>query len=530
MSALLVVTLFSASCSTNYQSTDWKRSIAAEVAPPLNVDQLFSVKTSAYPVKGQDFVKAMYEQVRYTQGVDIKFVEDPKMEAGTAFKIVPVIEEQAYKVRIFYSAGAKFDQDASAELSRFLNKLLSEKFLSPYALFELYYNAKAGDFVTLHTIAKLREDALSEKTSAIISEGDFKVRQAEALSYWKNINDKFEHEARIYNKGVKAQEEARRSVMDALDKASDDGQFRNLVARNDRKGAAKLLRSYLPWEQMPPFEKLFWENHLTIMADPLPLEDRILIYRGINDDIIQVAQIGGKELTREEAIKEQQMFLMSTMMTKNQGTWNRRLRSLTAMYEKFMGTDNAGSSEYTKAARITNMFVKHSSDPKGSPFLSYTPKYSVSHSFGNLKNTAYFIDPRIMYFNYASRFANEVEFLLPIMSFPEDLAAVIDFQATGIDSYSKGEAAMRKLAVAKLEKEVGVGKGEETMKRIELNSKKYFKPVMNEVNGAVKAPKPDGKFVAFFKSLFGMPTKKAAEVIDEKSDMPCLDLIQLFWK
>lgn len=59
---------------------------------------------------------------------------------------------------------------------------------------------------------------------------------------------------------------------------------------------------------MPPFEKLFWETHLTVMVDPLPLEDRVLIYRGINDDIVQTAQEGGKALSKEELLKSKRYF------------------------------------------------------------------------------------------------------------------------------------------------------------------------------------------------------------------------------
>ena len=523
------MTLLTSSCSTWVQSLDVDRKIAAEVNPPLNLEQLLTIKSSPDTVKGADLVKDL-KSTFFFQGVEVVFVEDPKMDAGTAYKITPVIEDQAYKIKIFHSVGAKFDRDASKELTYFLLKLVSEKFISPYSLFELYYNGKGGDFLSLQTVAKIRLETLLDVNGYNLDEGAVNTVKAENIQSWKKINDQFDREERIYNKNIKSQEEIRKSVMDALDKASDDGQFRNLVAKNDRKGAAALLRKYLPWEHMPPFEKLFWENHLTIMADPLPLEDRIMIYRGINDDIIQVAQVGGKELTREEATREQKMFLMSTMMTKNQGTWNRRLRSLTAMYEKFMGTDNSGSSEFTKSARITTMFVKHSADPKGSPFLSYTPKFDTAHSFGSQKNTMYFIDPRMMYFNYASSYANEVEFLLPIMSFPEDLAAIYDVKIHPEVKYDGIKAFMKARGIEKLEKALGAGKGAATFERIELNSKKYFKPVMNEVNGAVKAPKPDGKFIAFFKNLFGMPTKKAAEVLDEKSDMPCLDLIQLFWK
>lgn len=527
MSALLTLTLFTSSCTSYYQGPDTDRAIAAEVNPPLNGDQLFTIKSTSNIHKGQNYPKDLKSNLGY-QGVDFEFIEDPKMASEDAYKVVPTIENQNYKIKVFHSVGAKFDQDASAELARFVDQFMERKMISQFSIFELYFNAKTNDFPTLQVVAKIREAALDSTALYSFNEGDFSNRLEEKKAYWKNINEKFNSEERVYNKKVKVEDTARRAVMDALDKASEDGQFRNLVAKNDRKGAAKLLRSYLPWEQMPPFEKLFWETHLSVMADPLPFEDRVLIFRGIDDDIVQVAQGAGLELSREEAIKEQKMFLMSTMMTKNQGTWNRRLRSLTAMYEKFMGTDNNNSSEFTRGARITTMFVKHSKEPKGSPFLSYTPKFSVANSFGKKRNTAYFIDPRIMYFNYASKYAGEIEFLLPVMSFPDELAAVWDQEifpdATDIEKF------MKEKAIEKLDRELGTGKGAKAYERIELNSNKFFRPVMGGKVGAVQVVKPDSKFVAFFKNLFGMSTPKAAAVIDEKSDMPCLDLIQLFWK
>ncbi|MBC7430163.1 MAG: hypothetical protein H7336_16235 [Bacteriovorax sp.] len=528
-SLLLVLALFATSCSspTWFHVSGVDRHVAAEINPPLNADQLFTIKSTSQTQIGKNYVKDLVGQFSY-KGVAVEFVEDLKLSNDIAYNIVPTVENQAYKIKIIHSVQAKVDEDAQKELVRVMNQLMTTKFTSQFSVFELYFNAKTEDFISLQVLAKVRAAAITAVDNYNADE-EYITRSADRIKYWENINEKFKHEERIYNKQVKVQDEARRVVMDALDKAADDEQFRSLVAKNDRKGAAKLLRSYLPWEQMPPFEKMFWENHLAIMVDPLPYEDRILIYRGIDDDIVQVAQQSGKEMSREEAIKEQKIFLMSTMMTKNQGTWNRRLRSLTAMYEKFMGTDANNSSEYVKSTRITNMFVKHSREPKGSPFLSYTPKFSIASSFGSKRNTAYFIDPRMMYFNYASKFASEVEFLLPIMSFPDELAAVYDSTIFPIGQ-GQIESFMKEKAIKKLDEQLGAGKGTKAFERIELNSKKYFAPVMGGKVGAVAPPKPDGKFISFFKSLLGMNTKKVAEVIDEKSNMPCLDLIQMFWK
>jgi hypothetical protein len=538
LSTLLALSLFGASCSTYFQTNqEVMRELANDVTSPLNADQLFTIKATSQLVTDSsiDYIQKVTAGITL-KGVKIQYIEDPLLSNDVAYKLLPTVENQEYVLKVVYSKAAKMDRGASEELYQII-LFMQTKFMGSYSLFELYYNAKGNDFISLQVLAKIRLAALTPTTTPqYLIDNDYYTSSTDRLAYWKSIKEKFESEERVYNKKTKVKTEARKVVMDALDKAKESEQFRNLVAANNRKGAANLLRQYLPWEHMPPFEKLFWETHLTIMADPLPYEDRILIYRGINDDIIQVAQEGGIELSREEALKQQKIFLMSTMMTKNQGTWNRRLRSLTAMYEKFMGTDESGTSdEFTKAVRITNMFIKHSKEPKGSPFLSYTPKFSVAAGFGGKRNTVYFIDPRMVYFNYASKYSTEIEFLLPIATFPDDLGAVYD-RTLHSEAKLGDEAFLKQQAIAKLERELGAGKGAQTYERIELNSKKYFAPVLNGAGGAVKptvvaAPaKIDGKIISFFKSLFGIPTKKAAVILDENSDMNCLDLIQLFWK
>lgn len=518
----------------------YSRTIANDNSMPASFEDLLTFKSTGQVDKKFNAIQALEEQLKgYTysfKGAAVKYeiMADAKMSADEAFRIVPVVEDQAYKLKIHYSKGAVNDADAFKEIARFVRLISQDRLPSTYAFFELAYNARAQDLISLSTISQLRYEALTGEVVLVYDEDNtefFNRTKSKALE-WKELNGQFKLLEKNKNKMDKAMALKRKEVMDALDKASDDKQFKTLIAKNDRKGAVDLLKKYLPWEEMPPFEKLFWETYLDVVANPVGFEDRVLVYRGIDDDMIHEAIDGTKMLGKEEAMRAQKIFVMSTLMTKNQGSWNRRLRSLTAMYEKTIATDNMGRSDITRAARITTMLKKHSDDPVGSPFLSTTPSFSVASGFGYQRNSAYFVDPRLLFFNYASGFENEIEFLLPLMSFPDDLAAVYDAKVFPSDS-SNVEKFLERKAIEKLDREMGKGKGVAAFKRIKLNSETFFKPVQSGmVSGAVQvvAPAKGGTLTNFFKKLLGMDKVKVEEAITEKSDMQCTDLIQLFWK
>lgn len=533
---------YSPSELSQHENWEWKysRSIASDKAMPATYEELLTFKSSGHTDKKFSAIQGLEEALKslsYSfKGAAIKYevVVDPKMPSDEAFKIVPAVEDQSYKLKVFYSKAAINDVDAHKEIARFLTLVAHTRLPSTYAFFELAYNARAQDLTALSVLSQLRHEALTDDVVLTYGEDNsgFYERTKQSAEEWKDLNDKFKSLEREKNKSDKVHALKRKEVMDALDKASEDKQFKTLIAKNDRKGVADLLKKYLPWEEMPPFEKLFWETYLDVVTNPVGYEDRVLVYRGIDDDMIHEAIDGGKVLGKEEAIREQKIFVMSTLMTKNQGSWNRRLRSLTAMYEKTIATDNAGRSDVTRAARITTMFKKHSDDPVGSPFLSTTPNFSVAAGFGYQRNSAYFVDPRLLFFNYASGFENEIEFLLPLMNFPDDLAGVYDAKLFPNEA-GNVEKFLERKAVEKLERELGKGKGADAFKRIKLNSTTFFKPVKSgQVSGAVvhTAPTKAGGLTNFFKKILGMDKKKVEEAITEKSDMQCTDLIQLFWK
>lgn len=524
---LIVLLLSLTSCASYFQNPNLSRSIAEEISLPINFEDLMTIKTSHKKSEMN-----VLEAISAIQGPhsSIEFIEDPKMSNDIAFKIVPEVSVNRYHFKIFHSINGKTDSIAAEELSQIFLKF-SELFESDFSAFELLYNAQKGDFQALYALSKIRE--LSLKVTEVDFEDDYFDAAKERLPYWESINQKLNVLEAAHHKKVRKLKEERKPVMDILDKLSEDKQLKALIAKNDRKGSAELIRKYLPWEEMPPFEKHFWETHLNIMVDPLPLEDRVIIYRGIDNDMIYAPETVGKILSHDEALKDQEIFLMSTILTKNQGTWNRRLRSLTTMYEKHIDTNIKNSSEFTKAARISTMFARHARNPQGSPFLSYTPKFLTAKSFGKKRNSAFFIDPRMLYFNYASRFEGEIEFLLPLMTFPDEVAAVYDVEIHNKNGNLTGHEQdfFKSKSIEKLNAKLGADKGAKVYEQIESNSKKFFASVMNEYQNLIgKKNSPNGNLASVFKNIHGANAKKAAEALKSKTDMSCIDLIQIFWK
>jgi hypothetical protein len=533
MLLLLSVGLYSCSSyllSSNKDSVN-TRNPAEETNFPVSADELFTFKATSNITTEDNVKKKLVENINgyFLDGFKADFIVDPNLDSSIAFKLKPIIKNQKFALQVIHSPQGISDEGAANELIKFLKQLIypkddSSKVVSKYAIFEIFYNINNNDFSSLHTLAKLR--AMSDKENP----------------YWIEVLGKFSSAERPYNKKVKSLEATRKSRMDIMDKLPESKQFRSLVAKNDRNAVAELIRAYLPWEQMPPFERQFWNNYLNVMIAPLPIEERILIYRGVDDDIIQLAQDGDRILSKEEALKTQKNFLMSTILTKNQGSWNRRLRSLTSMYEKYIANnatdpkDNSkASSEFTKSSRISTMFFKHSQEPSGSPFLSYTPKIETAQKFGETRLTAYLIDPRMLHFNYASTFSGEVEFLLPLITFPDDLVALWQANPNEDSSRSFNLEAQKKifdeLAIEKLNREYGNMKGEEVLTKIKKNSEIFYSSVIDMKYASLQKVVDTEVPPNVFKATLGQPTHKVSQEITKKdSNIKCMDIIQMFWK
>jgi hypothetical protein len=498
--------------------------------------QVFEFRSSAITYPGQDYRKTILNYIKTNylfnrESVSVEFIEDATLPKGIAYFPEFQVKDNIYKMTILHSKEGIIDPVASAELVNFLRTLQDQKiFMSYFAAFEMYYNALDQDPIAAQNWAKVREIAAQKSTVNEFSD----VNITEALRIrgveWTKEKEDYLEKYKQETKQDKLLEKFRKAEIDILDESPSGQQFKNLVAKNDRSGVAELLKKYLPWNEMAPFEKKYWENYLDCIEHPLPMEKRVLIYRGLKDDFIYSAYQNGKELDKEIAQKDGKIFIMSTMMTKNQGTWNRRLRSLKAMNKKFIGTNSQLDDQYTQSARIITMFVNHSIEPQGSPFLSFTPKFSTAYNFGPNKMSAYALDPRILSFNFASRYHTEVEFLLPLIAFPEDLAAFYD--SNFHPGVSNNEEQMKIIFKNKLVKEYGLEKAEDTYQKILNNSKSYFDSVSTRFTSVTdnKNPSSSNIIATLFNNLFKKKVITPPVVIPSGDDMTCIDILSSFWK
>ncbi len=457
-----------------------------------------------------------------------EFIASKSLPKGEAFHLEFDIDPKTSQLvyRIYHAPGALQDDVASYSLMDFLSKVLDTgKLDTKQAVFEMYYNARQGDPIAIDNFLKLRDSEqhyIYGVDNTVFDSDEYKKAAKSVKAQRSEIASEI--------KALKAQrakdKTKRKSVLDALDKAPEGKQFRTLIAKNDRAGAAAVLKKYLPWEEMAPFEKNFWETYIEVIEKPVPLEQRVLIYRGLDEDYIHRGLVKGKELTEKEAITMNKAFVMSSGMVKNQGSWNRRLRSLEAMNGKFIATTSDGSDEYAQVARISTMFKRHSEDPKGSPFLSYTPKFGVAENFGGERVSAYLFDPRLLSFNYASTFDSEIEYLVPLTTFPDELVGIADINLLPDNMRYARQEHLNSQLEKLIASEYGEAKKKEILLKIRKNTYDFFKGEYDDMV-AVPGKSPAASNLSFYKKFLTKGDPKPP--ISPKGDMNCKDLIELFW-
>ncbi len=434
--------------------------------------------------------------------------------------------EGKYITRILYHPKAFEDKSATYSMLNLSKSMLEGlNYSSAEAYYELYFNARAGDPIALKTFLGMKDlslEYLSDDSMTVMSTPEFEQRRTRNAVLLKQL-DKEITELKTWQKKEQAK---RKAPLAALDKAAEDKQFRTLVAKNDRKGAAKLLRTYLPWEMMAPFEKQFWETHLEVMVNPVPLEERVYIFRGLNEDFIHSGFSKGLALSQKQAIVKNNAFVMSSVMVKNQGSWNRRLRSLEAMNSKTIATIG-GDEKYAQSARISTMFLNHGRNPMGSPFLSLSPSLAVASNFGEKRVSSYLIDPRLLHYNYASPLKGEIEYLISLTTFPEDLVGIADQELHGFPSYDveARQAFLEQKLINKINSVYGESKATNVLMKIKKNSYDFFHKKFTGM-ASVEGTSPGPSNIKFYKNL-GADVFKPD--LGPKGELNCRDIIQLFW-
>lgn len=207
-------------------------------------------------------------------------------------------------------------------------------------------------------------------------------------------------------------------VLDALE--AQEMKLNDLVVRNDRAGVAKMLEAYLPFDVMEPFEAKIWAQWVEAIRNP-DWKNTIVAIRGVDYETDKVQRL-------KMADGSEKLGFLSTVLTKNQGNYTRRLRSLT--------TNRQQSEEDVKPTKLlTDQYWNHSADPRASNFISFTLDPQVASGFVGApkfkKNSiaagggvlAVRMDSRRLFPNMSSGLQGEIEYLAALIIFPDEVVS-----------------------------------------------------------------------------------------------------------
>lgn len=361
------------------------------------VDDFFTIKQSDH---AQDYL------ITGPSRVLIEYV-DEELADGELFKITNEFEvtDDVVKVKVFRNSTAEIVENDYGKVAMRLRTLIGEQ-NNPAFLIESLYNIRQNDLISLEELMSFHADYLEAKYSRTPAENDY-------LEFIKEKKKKVAAANKPTKKEIKNLKKQRKALLKELDKA--DGQLKELVQQNKRKEVADLLDKYLPREEFSAFENRYWDQILEAIRNPLPIEKRVVLYRGFDktNNILHKAEYKGVNTVVPFAV----------MLDKNQGSYNRRLRSIETMMDKVITQSSVlTSSNDTKAHRISMIMHNHKSVPVGSPYLSFSSKFETAQAFSNSYLGAYAIDPRIMVPSITSGFS-ENEWLTPLVTFPDEFIA-----------------------------------------------------------------------------------------------------------
>jgi hypothetical protein len=130
---------------------------------------------------------------------------------------------------------------------------------------------------------------------------------------------------------------------------------------------------------------------------------------------------------------------MSTLLSKNQGNYTRRLRSLKTYYGKLgkSGVDSNYVNPPFNQRAISVILSGHNIDPVSSPYISSAPYLNASNFMGMEKNKGLAViklhKDRLNY-NVLNTFG-EKESLIPMIIFPDEIVGLYDYDQAGGQSF-----------------------------------------------------------------------------------------------
>lgn len=412
---LLISSLFS--CSKIEYKRHYARNIASEYSPLLSVEEVLSFSRGKLIDQNQNFLNRL-KIVLSKSNVDFEFKYNSLLPSHVAYEIKALFNEERPIIEISYSHDVEFDQDAFQEVYLFLSNITERRYKNINSFFEIYYNAKNNHINSLKTLAKIRRDAFTFSDDQHLYDPSFIERNANKQNEWQEIINHFNEQELKQNTLDKITVENHRNLLSRLDNLTLDEQLLNLVATNNRQAVYDLINSYLPWTELSPFEMVFWKKYLDSIINPLPKEKRVLFYKPIQSEYVGLAKL--------PEFKDHS-FLITGLLANETGSWNKRLRQLEFMNKKFIGIDPIHSTdEYSKAARISNMFNRHALISTNSPFMSVNPTIEAAFNVNNEKIMLLSLDPSTIFYNFNSDFPDENEYLIPLIVFPDEFVSFFD--------------------------------------------------------------------------------------------------------
>ncbi|MBO9668525.1 MAG: hypothetical protein J7501_17135 [Bdellovibrio sp.] len=346
--------------------------------------------------------------------------------------VVMAMEDSRPMFILRYDSVAESKPELLVHSMAYLHGLKQTQSSNSYGRMELFYNASQGskaaqaDLLYKKVQLSHKESSLKVAKSFLETTTDNLDSKVEALNanfeaekaYASALSEIAVKEVRAKDRKLQA-DRAASKVLDAWE--AQELKLNDLVVRNDRAGVAKMLEAYLPWAVMEPFEANVWRQWLEAIRNP-DWNKTVVAIRGVDYETDKVQKL-------KMADGSERLGFFSTVLTKNQGSYTRRLRSLT--------TNRAprDMSDTSAAKLLTNQYWNHSADPKASNFISFTldpqvasgfvgfPKYGKGKVEAGGGILAVRMDSRRLFPNMGSGLTGEIEYLAALIIFPDEVVS-----------------------------------------------------------------------------------------------------------